>query len=202
MLMLCISTVITYGCATQQKIVEAPKYQENQIVCKPLTPPPTLPFTPPVDTQKPPVQPATAALAAGLQTITSAECNKRFQPLASFYFAYDSSALDQGARKGLEQLYLQLIKGTESYLIEGFCDERGNDEYNIALGERRATSVLNFLKARGLDEKRLSSTSYGKEYPADIRHNEDAWQRNRRVEVVKTDSPKPSSLERYGTEKK
>lgn len=69
-------------------------------------------------------------------------------------------------------------------VIEGHCDERGSREYNIALGERRANSVQRFLEAEGVSPVQLETVSYGEERPVDLGHNEDAWARNRRAELV------------------
>lgn len=66
--------------------------------------------------------------------------------------------------------------------IAGHCDERGDTEYNLALGEKRAESVKKYLEAMGVKDNRLSTVSYGKEKPLDQGHNEDAWSKNRRAE--------------------
>lgn len=69
-------------------------------------------------------------------------------------------------------------------LIEGHCDERGTIEYNLALGERRANAVKNYLKDYGITADRLSTISYGKERPLDSRANEESWAKNRRAAFV------------------
>ncbi|MBF0354375.1 MAG: peptidoglycan-associated lipoprotein Pal [Alphaproteobacteria bacterium] len=69
-------------------------------------------------------------------------------------------------------------------VIEGHCDERGTREYNFALGERRAKSVIEFLKARGVAAARLRMVSFGKERPAALGASEDAWSQNRRAQTV------------------
>lgn len=69
-----------------------------------------------------------------------------------------------------------------SLRLEGHCDERGTVEYNLALGERRANAVRDYLVGLGVERSRLATVSYGKERPADIGHDEAAWARNRRVE--------------------
>ncbi len=69
-----------------------------------------------------------------------------------------------------------------SIQIEGHCDERGTVEYNLALGDKRAKAVANYLASLGVERARLSTISYGKERPADGRQNESAWSRNRRAE--------------------
>jgi peptidoglycan-associated lipoprotein len=68
--------------------------------------------------------------------------------------------------------------------IEGNCDERGSDEYNLALGEKRAKSAMKYLETLGVPAERLSVISYGKEKPADPGHDEAAWAKNRRDEFV------------------
>jgi peptidoglycan-associated lipoprotein len=67
-----------------------------------------------------------------------------------------------------------------SVTVEGHCDERGTREYNLALGERRATAVKNFLVALGVDSNRIATISYGKERPDALGHNKAAWAQNRR----------------------
>lgn len=68
--------------------------------------------------------------------------------------------------------------------IEGYADEKGTPEYNIALGERRATSVATYLENMGVGSSQISTTSYGEEKPLSTEHNESAWLQNRRVELV------------------
>ncbi len=67
--------------------------------------------------------------------------------------------------------------------IEGHCDERGTNEYNLALGQKRADAVKDYLAKLGIDEKRIKAMSYGKESPANPGHNEEAWAANRRAHI-------------------
>lgn len=97
------------------------------------------------------------------------------------FFPFDSSALSQHSKDtlGKQGDWLKShphIKAT----IEGHCDERGTREYNLALGERRAEVVKKFLAHHGIESSRLDTVSYGKERPAVIGNNEDAWKQNRR----------------------
>ncbi len=73
---------------------------------------------------------------------------------------------------------------TVKILIEGHCDERGTEEYNLALGEKRAKAVRDFLISLGISPDRIKIVSYGKSRPLDPRHNEEAWAKNRRAEFV------------------
>lgn len=73
---------------------------------------------------------------------------------------------------------------TLKVLIEGHCDERGTAEYNLGLGERRATAVRDYLVAAGIPAEQIATISYGKERPFVLGHDETAWQWNRRGHVV------------------
>jgi peptidoglycan-associated lipoprotein len=70
--------------------------------------------------------------------------------------------------------------------IEGHCDERGTNEYNLALGERRANSTKNYLMTLGVSPGRISTISYGEEKPLDLGHSEEAWAKNRRAHTIIT----------------
>jgi peptidoglycan-associated lipoprotein len=69
-------------------------------------------------------------------------------------------------------------------LIEGHCDERGTNEYNLALGERRARATMNYLVSRGIQAGRMSTISYGEERPLCTEHNERCWSQNRRAQFL------------------
>ncbi|MCB1682418.1 MAG: peptidoglycan-associated lipoprotein Pal [Rhodospirillales bacterium] len=98
------------------------------------------------------------------------------------FFDYDSYDLRPEARTTLENQarWLQQYSNL-NVTIEGHADERGTREYNLALGERRANSVKNYLVALGIDASRVNTISYGKERPAELGSNEQAWARNRRA---------------------
>lgn len=101
------------------------------------------------------------------------------------HFAFDSSALSQEAKHTLlRKEYWMKNNSYASVEIEGYCDERGTDEYNIALGERRANSAKRYLVNLGIDAGRLTTVSYGEENPVDSGHNEAAWKKNRRAHFV------------------
>ena len=101
------------------------------------------------------------------------------------YFDFDKSDLKSEAQEVLKRKAEWLRNNSgESVIIEGHCDERGTNEYNLALGDRRAQSAKNFLIDLGIAESRLTTISYGEERPADPRHNETAWSKNRRNHFV------------------
>ncbi len=109
-----------------------------------------------------------------------------FAPEAIF-FAFDDYTLTVDAQERLSQLS-EHLKGTEGAVVqvEGHCDERGSIEYNLALGERRAQSVKDYLVQLGVDSARLSTISYGEEKPSMEGHDESAWGKNRRAEFTIT----------------
>jgi peptidoglycan-associated lipoprotein len=107
------------------------------------------------------------------------------RPFNSIYFAYDSYALSTEARTSLVAIAESLKRQKSVKVrIEGNCDERGADEYNLALGERRAKAAAGYLTLLGVDEARLAIISYGKEKPAVTGHDEASWAKNRRDDIV------------------
>lgn len=107
--------------------------------------------------------------------------------LRTVYFDFDSSSLSGDARSTLEN-NAQVLKDSEGLevQVEGHCDERGGVQYNLALGERRANAVKEFLVSQGVASKRISTVSYGKERPVEFGHDEGAWSKNRRGNFVVT----------------
>jgi peptidoglycan-associated lipoprotein len=105
-------------------------------------------------------------------------------PMAPVYFDFDQSALRSDARDTLRN-HAECIKdGNRSVSIQGHCDDRGTEEYNLALGERRARSTKDYLKKLGAPRNRMSSISYGETRPAKHGGGADAWSSNRRCEFV------------------
>lgn len=97
------------------------------------------------------------------------------------YFAFDSAALSAMAQETLKRKAAWLNENPNAMVtIEGHCDERGTNEYNLALGERRAESARTYLMDLGIAASRLSTISYGEERPLDPASNEEAWAKNRR----------------------
>lgn len=97
------------------------------------------------------------------------------------FFALDSYNLDGEAQSTLRRQAAWLQKyPRHSAVIEGHCDERGTREYNLALGERRANAVRNYLVSLGVPATRVTTVSYGKERPTCTTPNESCWSRNRR----------------------
>ncbi|MCH7690613.1 MAG: peptidoglycan-associated lipoprotein Pal [candidate division Zixibacteria bacterium] len=102
---------------------------------------------------------------------------------ATVYFDFDKSNLRADSKSGLDSNYDLLMQFPDVMVkIEGHCDERGTVEYNLSLGEKRATSCMDYLVGLGIDASRISTISYGKEKPVDAGHSEAAWDKNRRCE--------------------
>ncbi len=96
-------------------------------------------------------------------------------------FDFDKAVIMAAAEKTLKRQAVWLKQyGGVTVTVEGHCDERGTREYNLALGERRANAVKNYLVALGVDAGRIATISYGKERPEALGHNEAAWSQNRR----------------------
>ena len=101
------------------------------------------------------------------------------------FFGFDKSDLSTEAQATLDRQAAWLKKySTAKITLEGHADERGTREYNIALGERRATAAKNYLVAAGIAAARINTVSYGKERPAVVGSNEAAWAQNRRSVTV------------------
>ncbi len=101
------------------------------------------------------------------------------------FFGYDSSDLDSDALELLQDQVAWLKQNSDvSVTIEGHCDERGTREYNLALGEKRAQVVKNYLIGLGINPDRVSTISYGKERPAVVGSNDGAWAQNRRSVTI------------------
>lgn len=100
------------------------------------------------------------------------------------YFDFDSSDLSPAAQSILDANIAALRSGTQHIRLEGHTDERGTREYNLALGERRANGVARYMQVNGISASRIETISYGKEKPVDPGHDEAAWAKNRRVEII------------------
>jgi peptidoglycan-associated lipoprotein len=107
--------------------------------------------------------------------------------LKDIYFDFDKYEIRSGDVTILKQNAEILKKYPKVKIqVEGHCDERGTNEYNLALGERRANSTKNYLISLGVSPERVSTISYGEEKPLDPGHNEEAWAKNRRAHTIIT----------------
>jgi peptidoglycan-associated lipoprotein len=155
--------------------------------------PPTVPSPPPLPPAPP--EPFAAAVRPAADPITEAELFRRKSldelnadhPLADAFFDYDQNSLRDDAREALQRDAVWLSKWPQTAIsLEGYCDERGTAEYNLALGEQRARVVKEYLEGLGVSANRMRAVSLGKEAPFCHDANEDCWSRNRRGHFVIT----------------
>ena len=122
---------------------------------------------------------AAAAAAAEQQRLAEAAMSAG----TVFYFDFDSSALTDAARAAVDAHIAVMLGNDASVRLEGHTDERGTREYNLALGERRANAVRDYMVANGVPSYRIESISYGEENPVAFGSGEANWSQNRRVEL-------------------
>jgi peptidoglycan-associated lipoprotein len=145
----------------------------------------------PQDLPPPPQSSAAPAPAPGPSTPqgpvpgTQAHFAQQMQGRDTIYFDTDKFNVDAEDQAALAQqaAYLQQYPNVRA-TVEGHCDERGTREYNLALGERRANAAKNYLVSLGVPADRLNTVSYGKERPAALGSDEQAWARNRRAVTI------------------
>jgi peptidoglycan-associated lipoprotein len=111
--------------------------------------------------------------------------------LVNIHFEFNKYSILPEDKPKLEAI-AALLKGNTDFklLIEGHCDERGTNEYNMSLGEQRALSTKRYLASLGVTEGRFTTISYGEERPLDPAHNEAAWNKNRRCQF-RVEAPRP-----------
>ena len=133
-----------------------------------------------------PMKPAVEEKPAPVKRMSAEEYNRQ-GILKTVYFDFDKFEVRPDQRQAMQQNAEKLQQGDLakfSILIEGHCDERGTSEYNMALGDRRANATKQYLINLGVPASRIRTISYGEERPGDPGHNEQAWARNRRAELV------------------
>ena len=145
-----------------------------------LPPPP-----PPASTQAPAETPSAPTGAVTSSAVPGSAADFQQQAGDRVYFAYDSYELDEASRStlGKQGQWLQRY-GNVRITVEGHADERGTREYNLALGDRRANAVKNYLAAQGVSADRISTISYGKERPEVQGSDEESYAQNRRAVTV------------------
>lgn len=148
-------------------------------------PPPQVKEQPKPKVEKPPVKeekPLTEEELFMRKTLEEINAEK---PMAMIHFDFDKYFIREDAKSVLEKnaSWMKKFK-TAKILIEGHCDERGTEEYNMALGEKRSKATMDYLISLGISAERVKIVSYGKSQPLDPGHNERAWDLNRRAQFV------------------
>ena len=128
---------------------------------------------------------ATSSSSAAATETQMSPADKLAQVGNTVFFAFDSAELSTESKDTLDRQAAFLnVNPTLMVVVEGHADERGTREYNLALGDRRAVSVRDYLLAKGLNAARIRTVSYGKERPAVAGSTEDSWAKNRRAATV------------------
>jgi peptidoglycan-associated lipoprotein len=136
----------------------------------------------PMPSENPPPNPGTIQDTNEGTEKTLDEITRMMQPV---YFNFDRSEITDDQVPALQNNASVLKSNPDANaLIEGHCDERGTNEYNLALGDRRAKAAKDYLVSLGIAESRISTISYGEDRPFKEGHNEDAWHENRRAHFV------------------
>lgn len=160
----------------------APPQQQTATVT-----PPERPAPPPVVTPAPaPEAPAPARMP---DAATRARIQDLLDKIQDAYFDYDKHEIRADAQKALTenaQTLTEILKQYPEYklTVEGYCDERGSEEYNLALGDARAKQAKEFLVSLGIPGNQLRTVSYGKNKPVCTDANENCWQKNRRAHIT------------------
>ncbi len=184
--------MLTYtGCA-KQELVHKDEPMASALSSAKQAESTTTAAKPPLTPEKSPVNPAGAAPASVREQTIAAKSSDPAKiaadtqrQLEKIYFDFDSAALSQSARSTITANAAVITRNPGVKIrVEGHCDERGSDEYNLAIGERRAMAAVQYLKSLGVAAERLTTLSYGKEKPADPGHDEAAWAKNRRDEFI------------------
>lgn len=176
---LCCGALLAGGCA-KKEMVKGEGEMPSAAAQKPVEPE-QVPPKPPLKEEMVQEQAVKEAPATAREEATPATAAE----LEKIYFDFDSFILTAPSRATLSKNAGVLMKNNSLKIqIQGNCDERGSDEYNLALGEKRAQAAMNYLVTLGVQGAQLSIISYGKEKPADPGHDEAAWAKNRRDEFV------------------
>jgi peptidoglycan-associated lipoprotein len=175
LLILSLSFLLVFAFVTscKKKVEQAPP------------PPPQVKEQPPVEkVEEPPAKEPVLTEEEIFARKTLEELNAE-KPIDMIHFDFDKFFIREEAKPVLDANAAYLKRWTSvKALIEGHCDERGTEEYNLALGEKRAKSTQDYLISLGISADRLKIISYGKSQPLDPGHNEMAWDKNRRAQFT------------------
>jgi len=183
-----VLVVLAPACKTTKKPV---KTQETVTTTE--APPPDLSVRtdtatevkPNEDFVKPEAEPTEEVIPTGIEDLNRWVHEKGY--VRDAFFNYDEATLDGDAQAALNAsaTWLKSAQGSGyNVLVEGHCDERGTEQYNLALGDRRANVAKDYLATLGVDASRIRTVSYGEERPFEEGHDDSAWSQNRRAHLV------------------
>ncbi|WP_020678260.1 peptidoglycan-associated lipoprotein Pal [Geopsychrobacter electrodiphilus] len=167
--LLALVLMLAVGCAKKPKMDDSAQVDQTQMQQEQVAQVAEQPVT---------EQPVTEQSSSMAQDTTADAATS----LERVHFDFDQYVLTADARASLKNNAAYLNAKGVSVRIEGHCDERGSDEYNLALGEKRALAVKSYLVSLGVPAERMSILSYGEEMPLVMGHTEEAWAQNRRAE--------------------
>jgi peptidoglycan-associated lipoprotein len=178
---LTVSAALAAGCAKRPATTQAAAPAPTGVAGSTGTAAPPLPLA-----TQPSAPPATAAPQT--PSSTARPSPKEFvsiPELKDIHFDFDKYDIRPGDARTLDANAAWLKSNADQLvLIEGHCDERGTNEYNLALGERRAKATMNYLVSQGVQANRVTIISYGEERPVCTEHNEACWSKNRRAHFL------------------
>ena len=174
-LVLSVAALVVVGCAKKQTVKSEGTQGAPAVSAPPVGEAPVKEAPAPGA-----VSPGTESAAAGV-----AVTDEKYSQFDDVRFDFDKYEVREDGRKTCQVVADYMKKHPQAKMqIEGHCDERGTAEYNMALGERRATAVMTYLVSLGVPKTALSTVSFGKEKPLDPGHDEGAWAKNRRAHFV------------------
>jgi peptidoglycan-associated lipoprotein len=180
-LALSVVALMSVGCAKKQTV----KSEGAKTPSAADSAPAAVGEAPMTEAQPAPAEPTPAEQLASAAQAGVAATEERPSRFDDVLFDFDKSEVREDGRRTSQVVADYMKQNPRAKLqIEGHCDERGTAEYNLALGERRATAVMTYLVSLGVPRAALSTVSYGKEKPLDPGHDEEAWAKNRRAHFV------------------
>ncbi len=182
-----IAAVLAPACRSKKKVDVVPTVTETTNTASIPTMTTTQPTPVPTNTDfvqtdtQPPI--TSSQLPTDIEELNRVAQSRGY--IQDAFFEYNESTLSSEAQAALSASADWLKKnGQYNLLVEGHCDERGTEQYNLALGDRRANTVKEYLTTLGVDGGRIRTVSYGEERPFDNGHDDAAWAKNRRAHLV------------------
>jgi peptidoglycan-associated lipoprotein len=182
--------MLTAGCSKKAPVAATPKAPDTTpVAAAPAPAPPARPAQTPAPARAPQTVAQAAPRPAVMPPAVRATLNERLAKMEDALFDYDKATIRADASTALKDdvgVIRDILAAypNQKLVIEGHADERGSEEYNLALGDRRAEAVKDFLTSVGIPAGQLTQISYGKERPVCSDETEACWQRNRRAHVT------------------
>ena len=179
--------IVSPACRKKTTPVVTPSGANTTMTAPDIAPPPPLPSETTVPDRTDFVQetPTEEVMPSDIEELNRLVQRQGY--IRDAFYNYDEATLDDAAQSALTASATWL-KGSQgagySLLIEGHCDERGTEQYNLALGDKRANSAKDYLVTLGVDARRIRTVSYGEERPFEEGHDDSSWSQNRRAHLV------------------